>query len=133
VSYESSIYSATAIRYNIDNIPSEKSLQNMITLAENVIEPICKKFKVSISSFYRSPKLNKLVGGSKNSQHQALKGAAVDIISIDSKYSNKDIFNWVLDNLEFDQLIWEFGDTNNPAWVHISYNKNNNRNQVIYY
>lgn len=128
-------FSSTAIRYSIKNTPSAENLVFIKDLAESIWEPLYKRFngKLKVTSCYRCNKLNKLIKGSPYSQHKALKGAAIDLVSTDLNCSNKEIFTWVLDNLEFDQLIWEFGNKNNPAWVHISYNKNNNRNQVIYY
>jgi len=83
-----------------------------------------------VSSFYRSLGLNKAVGGAKASQH--MKGQAIDIQGT-GFVTNKMIFDYIKDELNFDQLIWEFGDDKNPAWVHVSYNsKNNNRKQVVY-
>ena len=83
-----------------------------------------------MSSGYRSPELNKAIGGSKTSQH--CKGEAIDIDNDAREYpSNADIFWYIYDHLEFDQMIWEFGDDKNPSWVHVSYKSEGNRKQVL--
>jgi hypothetical protein len=93
----------------------------MKTIAEQVFEPL-RKFvggPIAINSFYRSPKLNSAIGGSTTSQH--CKGSALDI---DDKYgykTNAEMFEYIKCNLDYDQMIWEFGDVNNPDWVHVSY------------
>jgi len=87
---------------------------------------------IGISSFYRSPELNKAVGGSKSSQH--MKGQAIDIDAdiFDNGLTNRQIYLWIIRNLDFDQLIWEYGDEQNPAWVHVSYvSKEKNRHQIL--
>ena len=127
-SYKSQI----AERFGINNIPPTEVLPAMKLVAEMCFEPIRNHFGVPIyvSSFYRSKELNKRVKGSDTSQH--IKGEAMDIdADIFGGVTNKQIFEWAKANLKFDQLIWEYGDDSNPAWVHISYRKNNNRNQVI--
>lgn len=114
--------SNTAERLGIDNFPDGAILAKMQETANNIFEPL-RKFvgePIYISSFYRSPKLNTKIGGSKNSQH--CKGEAIDIDDVYSnKYTNADYFNYIKKNLPFDQLIWEFGDDVNPSWVHVSY------------
>lgn len=127
-SYKSQI----AERFGINNIPPTEVLPAMKLVAEMCFEPIRNHFGVPIyvSSFYRSKELNKRVKGSDTSQH--IKGEAMDIdADIFGGITNKQIFDWAKANLKFDQLIWEYGDDSNPAWVHISFRKNNNRNQVI--
>ena len=121
VSLKEGIKSHTATRLNIDNAPSSLDLINMKTIAEQVFEPL-RKFvggPIAINSFYRSPKLNSAIGGSTSSQH--CKGSAIDI---DDKYgykTNAEMFKYIQCNLDYDQMIWEFGDVNNPDWVHVSY------------
>ena len=121
VSFKEGVKSHTATRLNIDNIPRELDLINMKTIAEEVFEPL-RKFvggPITINSFYRSPKLNSAIGGSTSSQH--CKGCAFDI---DDKYgykTNAEMFKYIQCNLDYDQMIWEFGDVNNPDWVHVSY------------
>ena len=116
------IKSNTATRKGIDNTPTDEHLYNLKRLAEEIFEPIRTHFNVPIgvSSGYRSIALNKAIGGSKTSQHS--KGEALDLdADIYGKITNKQIFDFIKDNLVFDELIWEFGDDNNPDWVHVSY------------
>jgi len=126
------IKSETAIRKQIDNTPTQEHFEAMFLLATKVYDPLCKKLgaKLPFTSFYRSPKLNRAIGGSANSQHS--KGQAIDI-DVDSMASitNSVVFNAILNLFDFDQLIWEFGDSKNPAWVHVSYKKKGNRKQVL--
>lgn len=125
------INSATAKRLGINNEPTREHLQAMIRLAENVFQPIRNHFRVPIivSSGYRSEALNKAVNGSKTSQHS--KGEAMDIDMDNTSITNKQIFDFIKDNLIFDQLIFEFGTDSNPDWVHVSYKKVGNRKQVL--
>lgn len=114
-------------RFGVQNTPNEKVIQNLKLLAENVLQPIRNHFKVPIiiSSGYRSPEYNKIIGGAHGSQHT--KGEAVDIDMDGTNVTNNEIFDYIIMNLPFDQIIWEFGSTKNPDWVHVSYNKNNRR------
>ena len=125
--------SATAIRKGIDNEPSIEVIDNLQSIARYVFQPLRDFFRVpiGISSGYRSDELNDAIGGSRRSQH--ITGQALDIdADIYGKVSNRQIFDYIKDNLEFDQLIWEFGDENNPAWVHVSYKKDSeNRMEVL--
>ena len=121
ISLKEGIKSHTATRLSIDNTPREKDLVNMKTIAEKVFEPL-RLFvggPIAINSFYRSPKLNSAIGGSTSSQHCI--GCAMDI---DDKYgykTNEEMYHYIQENLDYDQMIWEFGDLNNPDWVHVSY------------
>lgn len=103
----------------------------MQALAENVFEPLREHFghPIYITSFYRSPELNKAIGGSPSSQH--CKGEAIDIDDVIGESTNADFFNYIKDNLDFDQLIWEFGNDGSPNWVHVSYRASNNRGNVL--
>jgi len=123
--------SNTAKRLGIDNMPDNDTLLTMQITAQHIFEPLRNKFKepIYISSFYRSPELNKAIGGSSRSQH--CKGEAIDIDDVYSKATNADFFNYIKDKLEFDQLIWEFGDDENPAWVHVSYSLGKNRMRIL--
>lgn len=125
--------SDTAKRHGIDNTPTEEHLENFKLLAEKVFEPIRAHFKVPIhiSSGYRSQALNKFIKGSASSQH--CKGEAIDIDmdGTSGDVTNFDIFSYIKDNLEYDQLIWEFGTDANPDWVHVSYTKGKNRKQKL--
>lgn len=114
--------SNTAERLGIDNFPNSYILSKMQETATQLFEPlrIFAGEPIYISSFYRSPELNKVIGGSSRSQH--CKGEAIDIDDVYSnRYTNADYFNYIKENLPFDQLIWEFGDDESPSWVHMSY------------
>ena len=130
ISYKEGVYSVTAIRKGIDNEPNEEQLSNMKLVAEKIFEPVRTHFKVPIkvNSFFRSPDLNKAIGGSIKSQH--CKGQAIDIDDTYGKATNAEMYWWIKENLDFDQMIWEFGNNDNPDWVHVSYvspDKNRNR------
>jgi zinc D-Ala-D-Ala carboxypeptidase len=132
ISYKEATFSQTAIRKDIDNTPSEEVLQRMKTVAENIFEPLRAYVggPIKINSFYRSIMLNTAIGGSKSSQHT--RGEAIDIDDTLGCMSNKDMFTFIKDELDFDQLIWEFGDDENPAWVHVSYvSPENNRRRIL--
>jgi hypothetical protein len=103
----------------------------MKLLAEKVFEPLRNHFNepIVITSFFRSLAVNSAVKGSVTSQH--MKGEAFDLQAI-APMTNKQIFDWVNNNLTFDQLIWEGGTKENPRWVHISYTAGYNRKQVLY-
>ena len=123
--------SESAKRHGVSNEPTPEHLQNLITLCEKVLEPIRIKFgPINISSGYRSKALNHYIGGSLNSQHCEAKAADIDMDGMGGA-SNTEIFNYIKDSLDFDQLIWEFGDNNKPDWVHVSYNEAKNRKQIL--
>ena len=127
------IKSRTAKRLGINNEPKVEHLVNLKELAENIFQPLRDYYGVPIyiSSGYRSESLNKAIGGSKSSQH--CKGQAIDIDRDGhSLPNNAEIFEYIKNNLDFDQLIWEFGSNTNPDWVHVSYNNyGNQRKQVL--
>ena len=127
------IKSNTATLKGIDNSPTEEHLENLKSLALNVFQPMRDKLgPISLSSGYRSEALNKAIKGSKTSQH--CKGEALDLDNDfkDGRATNTEIFNYIKDNLEFDQLIWEYGTTEKPDWVHVSYTtKKKNRYQIL--
>lgn len=132
ITYLEAITSQTATRKGIVNIPGDKELINMQLVGIRVFDVIREHFNIPlrVSSFYRSLLLNNSVGGAKTSQH--IKGQAIDIQGT-GEVSNKMIFDYVKDNLDFDQLIWEFGTDKNPAWVHVSYvSKDKNRKQILH-
>ena len=131
ISMKEALRSNTAQRLGINNMPDNETLVTMQVTAQHIFEPLRNHFNepIYISSFYRSPELNKAIGGSTKSQH--CKGEAIDIDDVYSKASNADFFNYIKDKLEFDQLIWEFGDDENPAWVHVSYNLGKNRMRIL--
>ena len=114
--------SNTAMRRGIDNTPSEEHLENLKYLAEKVFQPIREHFGVPIyiSSGYRSPELNEAIGGSPRSFHSHGMALDLDQDGRNRGVSNSDVFYFIKDNLPFTELIWEFGDENNPNWVHVA-------------
>jgi len=130
VSYAEAIKSQTAERKNIVNTPSTEALENMKYVAKNVFDKVRRHLGVPlfVSSFYRSPQLNKAIGGSPTSQH--CKGEAIDI---DHPKLNKKVFDYIRKNLTFDQLIGEAPDEDgNFGWVHVSLKREgNNRGEVL--
>lgn len=133
VSLKEATRSNTAVRFGIENTPNQTQLEAMVHTAEHIIDSVRKQFSdaVDVSSFFRSEKLNKKVGGSKTSQH--CKGEAVDLDSRDNTL-NQAIFDFVKDNLVFDQLLLEHPDANGiPQWVHVSYvsHPKKNRGQIL--
>jgi len=125
--------SQTAKRLGIKNEPDEQVIKNLRSVAENIFQPCRDHFDcpIYVSSGYRSPKLNAAIRGSKTSQHMS--GQALDLdADVFKGITNADIFNYIKDNLEFDQLIWEFGTDDSPDWVHVSYNPyGDNRNRAL--
>ena len=132
ISYKEGVYSITALRLGLNNDPTKTHLTNMELLAEKIFEPLRKHVggPIKINSFYRGPELNKAIGGSANSQH--CKGQAIDIDDVYGYMSNADMYEFIKNNLSFDQMIWEFGNSDNPDWVHVSYvNEEANRNRCL--
>ena len=131
ISYEEATYSKTAKDKGINNVPNEVQLAAMRLVAEKCFEPLREWYgkPIRINSFFRSVELNKAVKGSKTSDH--VKGMAIDL-DAGSNSENLKLFNWLKDNVEFTQLISEYGDKNGPEWVHISYNPNNLKTQILY-
>jgi hypothetical protein len=123
-------HSDYAAAHKINNIPNQAQLANLKLIAEKVFEPIREHFDkpIRVSSGYRSRVLNKAIGGATTSQH--CNGEALDIDNKGGEILNAQIFYFIKDNLEFDQLIWEFGNSKEPSWVHVSYSKNN-RKQIL--
>ena len=132
ISDKEGVYSRTATRLNIDNTPTEEHKKNMNKLAEEIFEPLRTYVggPIKINSFYRSPKWNKAIGGSTKSQH--CNGQAIDIDDTFGRMSNAEMYEFIKEHLDFDQIIWEFGDNNNPNWVHVSYvSPQENRNRCL--
>ena len=132
VSYKEGVHSITALRLGLKNDPSDKHLQNMKLLSEKIFEPLRTHVggPIKINSFYRGPELNEAIGGSKKSQH--CHGQAMDIDDTFGHASNAAMFDWIRANLDYDQMIWEFGTDENPDWVHVSYvDKETNRNRCL--
>ena len=132
VSYKEGVYSNTAIRRGIDNTPNDEQLNNMELVANEVFEPLRDWVDgpIKINSFFRSPDLNTAIGGSHKSQH--CKGQAIDIDDVFNKATNAEMYHFIKENLDFDQIIWEFGDDDNPDWVHVSYvSEDDNRRRCL--
>jgi hypothetical protein len=130
-SLEEMTKSQTASRKSIDNTAPPEVVENLKALCENVLEKIRIHFgkPLNINSGYRGPKLNKAIGGAKNSQHMTGQAADIEMVGMD----NKILFCWIKDNLEFDQLILEYYKPGVPdsGWVHVSWNSQGNRKQVL--
>jgi len=118
--------SPTAIQRGISQVMDSGTTQKAIDLCENVFEPIRTHLglPIKINSGYRSPALNRAVGGAKSSQH--VMGEAIDL-----DLHDRDLFEWIIDNVDFDQMIFEFGSIESAGWFHISYRKGRNRKQVL--
>jgi len=132
ISDREGVNSTTALRLGIDNTPGDYEYSNMQLIAEKIFEPLRKYVGggIRINSFYRSTELNKAIGGSSRSQH--CQGRAMDIDDTLGNATNAEMYNWIKDNLNFDQMIWEFGNDENPDWVHVSYvSEDQNRNRCL--
>jgi hypothetical protein len=125
------VRSESAKRHNISNQPTPQHLENMRYLAEKIFQPIRDhfRFQILISSGYRSAALNKKIGGSNSSFHS--KGCAIDIDNDNTLITNKQIFEFIKENLEFTELIWEKGSDTNPAWVHVAIVKGREKEKEI--
>ena len=132
ISYKEAVYSRTAQRLGIDNEPNDEQMNNMLNIAQEVFEPLRMWVggPIKINSFFRSPKLNKAIGGSTKSQH--CHGQAIDLDDTFGRATNAEMFDFIKKHLDFDQMIWEFGDDENPDWVHVSYvSEEKNRNRCL--
>ena len=132
ISYKEGVYSTTALRRNIENKPNEEQLANMKLIGEKIFEPLREYVggPIKINSFFRGADLNKAIGGSTRSQH--CKGQAMDIDDTFGYKTNAQMYSFIKENLDFDQMIWEFGDDDNPNWVHVSYvSPQENRNRCL--
>lgn len=128
------IRSESAKRNGISNMPIALHIENFKLLAEKVFEPVRLHFgcPIHISSGYRSAELNRCVGGSSTSQHCSGEAIDIDMDGSTSGVTNKMVFDYIKDNLSFDQLIWEFGDSKNADWIHVSYESTGKqRKQVL--
>lgn len=127
ISYEEATHTNTGL----PNLPTETEIKNMQAVAQKVFDRVRENFgkPLKVNSFFRCEAVNRAVGGSFSSQHRY--GEAIDINGAISGVKNSAIFRYIKDNLEFDQLIWEFGDNNEPTWVHVSYKVTGNRRQVL--
>jgi hypothetical protein len=123
--------SDTATRLGLDNTPDDEALKNLKTLCKKVLQPVRDHFgkSVTVNSGYRSPESNAAVGGSKTSDH--CKGMAADIEI--PGVPNAELAQWIMDNLEYTQLILEFYTSGIPdsGWVHISFDPSNLKMQEL--
>ena len=132
ISYKEGVYSRTAQRLDINNEPGSEQMKNMCLVAEEVFEPLRMWVggPIKINSFFRSPELNKAIGGSTKSQH--CHGQAIDLDDTFGRATNAEMYEFIKKHLDFDQMIWEFGDEDNPDWVHVSYvSEDKNRNRCL--
>jgi len=121
ISYKEGTYSVTATRRGINNTPNDEQLLNMELVAEEVFEPLrgWVSGPIKINSFFRCPELNTAIGGSTKSQH--CQGQAIDLDDTFGRATNAEMYHYIKEHLDFDQLIWEFGDDDNPDWIHVSF------------
>jgi ribosomal protein L31E len=132
ITYAEAIHSNTAKRRGIDNTPSEIQVLSMKLLADKVFEPL-REFvggPIKVNSFFRSVALNEAIGGAASSQH--CKGQAIDMDDVYGRKTNAEMYKWIQENLDYDQMIWEFGTDTQPNWIHVSYvSKEENRNKCL--
>lgn len=125
------IKSETALRHDMDNTPGEAEIANLKALAENVLQPVRDHFGkgVKVNSGFRHPEVNAKVGGSKTSDHCQGQAADIEIPGV----ANADLAQWIVDNLDFRQVILEFYTPGVPdsGWVHVSYVAGDNKKQVL--
>ena len=132
------IYSATALRKNIDNTPTKEGVIKLRLLAANLLQPLRNAVgSIRITSGYRSTLLSEAIGSSSNSQHCRYEAVDMQFVKR-GKMDNIKIYNALIDlDLDFDQCILEFGDStaksdpNYPAWIHLSWKIADNRRQVL--
>ena len=124
---------ATQTNVNLSNIPSGEQMERIKLLCEKVFEPLREwvNAPIKINSIFRSVLVNKAIGGSKNSQHMAMDGCAMDIDDTFGHKSNNEMGLWIMENLTFDQLIFEKPINGKSSWIHVSYRKHGNRKQAL--
>ena len=127
------VRSESAKRKGISNMPTPEHIENFKLLAEKVFQPIREHFRcpIHISSGYRSKELNAAIGGSATSQHCSGEAIDIDMDGTPNGVTNRMVFDFIKDKLEFDQLIYEFGDAQNPDWVHVSYESTGKQRKQI--
>ena len=132
ITYAEAIHSSTAKREQIDNTPSPSQIEAMRLLAEKIFQPLREWVggPIKVNSFFRSVALNEKIGGAASSQH--CKGQAMDIDDVYGCKTNAEMYHWIKENLNFDQMIWEFGTDTQPNWIHVSYvSDEDNRNKCL--
>ena len=127
------LWSESAKRNGISNMPTAEHIANFKILAEKIFEPIRTHFRcpIIISSGYRSKELNAAIGGSATSEHCSGQAIDIDMDGTPNGVTNRMVFDYIKDNLDFNQLIFEFGDKENPDWVHVSYSASGNQRKQI--
>jgi hypothetical protein len=130
ITYNEATLSPTSLRLGINNKPTDQELKNMHMVAEKCFEPLRKWYgkPIKVNSFFRCKALNDAVGSKDTSYHRL--GMAIDMTA-GSKEENKKLYNYIKDNLEFSELIWEYGNDVGPDWVHVAYNKNNIAKKIL--
>ena len=132
ITYAEAIHSNTAKRKRIDNTPNPTQVDTMKLTAEKIFEPLREWVggPIKVNSFFRSVALNEKIGGVASSQH--CKGQAIDLDDVYGYKSNAEMYLFIKENCDFDQLIWEFGTDMNPNWIHVSYvSKVENRGRCL--
>ena len=132
ITHKEAVHSNTALRLNLKNNPNDYQVSNMVGIATHIFEPLREYVggPIKINSMFRSEDLNTAIGGSKSSQH--CQGRAIDLDDTFGHKTNAEMFNYIKNNLSFDQMIWEFGDSTNPNWVHVSYvSQEENRKRIL--
>lgn len=132
LSLKEAVRSNTARRLGIANTPDDYQVGNMELIANKIFQPLREWVKgpIRVNSFFRCEELNRAIGGSSRSQH--CEGRAIDLDDTFGHATNAEMFKYIKDNLNFDQLIWEFGDEKNPDWIHVSYvSEDQNRNRCL--
>jgi hypothetical protein len=125
--------SNTAIRNGIDNNPSAEHIHNLVDLCENVLQPLRDRIgsSIRVTSGYRSEALNNAIGGSKTSDHSHGRAADIKLV-INGVNISEELYHGIKAmGVPFKQLIWEFGDDDTPQWVHIAFDKDNNKMQCL--
>lgn len=127
VSENFTIEELIATKTGLFNDPSRDQIRALTSLVTNVLQPVRTFYgkPIKVNSGFRSLKVNAAVGGVPTSQH--CRGEAADI----SSDNNQELFNIIIEHGVFDQLIWEFGDDNQPDWIHVSYSKIHSRKNVL--
>lgn len=122
---------ATRTNTGLPNIPTDEEIEKMQYVAQKTFDRVREHFNkpIRVNSFFRSQKVNEHIKGAYNSQHTS--GEAIDMDGDTTGVSNKAIFDYIKDNLDYDQLIWEFGTEKNPDWVHVSLKAGMNRRQLL--
>ena len=123
--------SQEALRLGIDNTPNDEHIENLKILCEKILQPLRDFYgmPVSVSSGYRSAELCNAIGSSSTSQHTRGEAADFEVFGV----ANKDLSDWIVNNLNFDQCILEFWNITEPnsGWVHCSFSKKYNRKQYL--